>query len=249
MANIRTDVKNFREVSQALRLLVIALESGEGFTIPDGSITTAKLANLAVTAAKIAADTITAAKIAPDAIGASELGTDAVDNDAIANDAVDTAEIATDAITLAKMGNASVGTTELVGSSVTAAKLPLLTRQRIPGLDAITKEGEGTPGADDIRFTIQAIDHNNTALTARASIDVWVSNAGNFGAPAGTHTITISTGTLIAPAAIGNTEAFRVLSDATGKVVVVVNVTGAGSRSVMASINGSQVQATAGTWV
>ena len=166
----------------------------------------------------------------------------------LAPNAVTTPKIAPDAVTLAKMATFSVGSDEVVNQSLNPADLvPGLTK-RIPNMKDTTIEAEGTPSADDIRFTIQARDANNINALERNVIDIWVSTA-FFGAPGGTHTITVDTGTLISPAPISNTEAFRVMSDAAGLVKIIVNVTGAGNRSLMASVNGSQVEAKFATWV
>jgi hypothetical protein len=60
---------------------------------PDGSVTTAKLADDAVTAAKIAADAIGASEILADAVAAAEIATDAVNSAEIAAAAVRAAEL------------------------------------------------------------------------------------------------------------------------------------------------------------
>jgi len=89
--------------------------------VADGSITTAKLASLAVTTAKIAADAVTATQIGDDAVTTAQLAADSVTAAIIAADAVGTSELATNAVTAAIIAADAVGTSELAANSVTAA--------------------------------------------------------------------------------------------------------------------------------
>ena len=111
----------------------------------------------------------------------------------------------------------------------------------VPVLADITKSAES---ADNIDFTIQVNNPRGEAIARKMVLDVWIGTA-DFGAPAGTQTVSVTTGVqLDAPLA---NQRLKVLTDATGKAVVRVNVTGAGTRYVMASIAAS-TKSLAGTW-
>ncbi len=71
--------------------------------MPDGSVSTAELANLSVTEGKIAALAVAEAKIAAGAVVEAKLGALAVTSGKIANLAVTTGKVAANAITLAKI--------------------------------------------------------------------------------------------------------------------------------------------------
>lgn len=76
--------------------------------VPDGTITTLKLADDAVTNAKIAVDAIQGDVIAAGAIVEAKLGVDSVTNAKLADNAVDTAQIAADAVETAKIADNAV---------------------------------------------------------------------------------------------------------------------------------------------
>lgn len=78
----------------------------ETFPIPDGSITSAKLANYAVTSSKIASNAVTSAKLNGSAVTASK----------IANGAVTTDKLATGAVTGNKIEDAAVTFDKLAGA-------------------------------------------------------------------------------------------------------------------------------------
>ena len=121
------------------------LYSGGGGSpeIPDGSITTAKLADNAVTAAKIKAKTITgkelaldavsgdiiqnntivASKLADGCVGAAAIADGAVTGDKIANAAVTVDKIADDSVNSDKIADGAVTTDKLATSSVATEKL------------------------------------------------------------------------------------------------------------------------------
>lgn len=121
------------------------LYSGGGGSpeIPDGSITTAKLADNAVTSAKIKPsavgapqlavgavsgdiiqkNTIVASKLADGCVGAAAIAAGAVTGDKIANAAVTVDKIADDSVNSDKIADGAVTTDKLATSSVATEKL------------------------------------------------------------------------------------------------------------------------------
>ena len=91
--------------------------------IAAGAVETSELADLAVTTAKVADSAVTAGKIADSAIIAAKLGVGAVETAALADLAVTAGKIADSAVTAAKILDGAVGTSELADSAVTAAKI------------------------------------------------------------------------------------------------------------------------------
>ena len=89
--------------------------SGATFTIDNGVVSTAKIADDAITAAKIATNTITNAEIAANTIGTGVLAANAVITDRIANDAVTDAKLADDA---SNDSNRAVGTNHIKNNAV-----------------------------------------------------------------------------------------------------------------------------------
>ncbi|QGH80047.1 hypothetical protein SEA_NHAGOS_36 [Gordonia phage NHagos] len=91
--------------------------------VPDGAITTSKLADDAVTAAKIAADAVGASEIAAGAVGTSELGAEAVTSDKLAVNSVGGYQIQDNAVGQTELASGAVITAKIGDSQVTAAKL------------------------------------------------------------------------------------------------------------------------------
>lgn len=101
--------------------------------IPDGAVTTNKLASKAVTATKIATSTITATQLASSAVSNAKIASNAVTTAKIADANVTTAKLATGAVTsdkladgavtTAKIATGAVGTTQLDDGAVTKAKI------------------------------------------------------------------------------------------------------------------------------
>lgn len=77
----------------------------ENFPIPDGSITTPKIADYNVTTAKLANNAVTTAKIAGSAVSSSKIASSAVTDVKIAAGAVSTAKLADEAVTFEKLSN------------------------------------------------------------------------------------------------------------------------------------------------
>lgn len=83
--------------------VIAALQS---FPIPDGSITTAKLADYAVSTAKIANNNVISSKIASSAVTTAKIASGAVTEAKIASEAVTTVKIADEAVTFDKLNDA-----------------------------------------------------------------------------------------------------------------------------------------------
>lgn len=138
------------------------------------------------------------------------------------------------------------GTSFLQASSITAAKFADAIADLITQLATITKEAEGTPGANDIRFTIQVQDGQGNSLSGRFFVDVWIATS-DLGAAAAIASFTCTTGTVI-QTVLANGH-LRILTDANGTIKVVANP-GAGvfTEYVMAALGGAAVKSLSGTW-
>lgn len=100
---------------------------------PDGSVTEAKIANLAVataalqnasvTLAKMAASSVGTAQLVNDSVTAEKIAAGAVGSSEIADGSVGTAELADDSVTAAKIAASQVGSSELSNASVTTDKI------------------------------------------------------------------------------------------------------------------------------
>lgn len=111
----------------------------------------------------------------------------------------------------------------------------------IPVLADITK---GAESSNNIYFTIQVQNPRAENIARKMLVDVWIGTS-DFGVPAGAQTTSVTTGLQI-DNPIAN-QRLKVLTDATGKAVVRVNVVGAGTRYVMATI-GASSKSLDGTW-
>lgn len=122
--------------------------------IPDGSITTAKLADSAVTTIKLANNSVTSAKIVDGTI-------DTVD---LADGSVTEAKLANSSVTSAKIVDGTIATGDLANDAVTNAKLANMATQTIKGRVA---GGTGDPAdlsATDV-LTILGLTGITTAWT------------------------------------------------------------------------------------
>ncbi|WAB09541.1 hypothetical protein SEA_WOOPER_38 [Gordonia phage Wooper] len=151
--------------------------------VPDGGITTAKLADDAVTQAKIADDavgapqivaggvgtseladdSVTAAKIATDAVGAPEIAAGAVGQSELASNAVVTAKIQDAQVTLAKLATDSVNSSKIVDGSVAKGDLATGVQTSLDKADAavagnglsLVVQAGAPSGAPSTRVTIR----------------------------------------------------------------------------------------------
>lgn len=97
------------------------LKALETFPIPDGSISTAKIANYAITSAKIASNAVTTAKLNGSAVTTSKIANGAVTTDKLASGAVTGNKIEDGAVTFEKLA-ADVGTI-ITGTSTGATNI------------------------------------------------------------------------------------------------------------------------------
>lgn len=114
----------------------------------------------------------------------------------------------------------------------------------------VTKEAEGTPGANQIRFTFQVTDLRASAsalvVKGRKVIRVIVA-ATTFAAPGGTQTVAVTQGTLLK--AHTADQLLEIETDSDGIAKITVEVSGSGDRFVRASVGDSDATELQGTWV
>lgn len=110
------------KLNAALEELKAAVDQATIGTLPNGSVTTAKLQDGAVSSAKLGAASVTTEKIADGAVTGAKLGAKAVGTANLADGAVDTTQIADGAITSNKLGtNEAVKTSNLTSDFVLPA--------------------------------------------------------------------------------------------------------------------------------
>lgn len=92
-------------------------------TVPDGEITTEKIADNAVTNHKISNNAVTASKIANGAVSSSKLANGAISELAIADGSITANKIADGAVVTNKIADGSVTTSKLQNGCVTTSKI------------------------------------------------------------------------------------------------------------------------------
>ena len=112
---------------------VVSFSTTAGASIADGSVTTAKIVNLAIETGKLATSAVTtdklnalavtAAKVANSAIETAKIANLAVETGKLANLSVDASKVALNAITETKILNDSISTPKLQVNAVTADKI------------------------------------------------------------------------------------------------------------------------------
>lgn len=119
-----TDGVNASTVQNAIEVVQEQLSETVLGQLPDGSVTTEKLAAQAVTAAKLAALAVTTAKLANEAVTAAKLAAGAVTQEKLAAGAVTAEKLAAGAVTAEKLAAGVLdGKADLVGGKVLPAQL------------------------------------------------------------------------------------------------------------------------------
>ena len=132
------------------------------FSVKDGGIATAKIADVAVTTAKISDGAVTIAKIAGGAVTTAKIADGAVTTAKIADANVTTAKIADANVTTAKIADANVTTAKIADANVTTEKIAdanVTTAKIAPGAVTLSKI------ASDLRPVILSfLDSNDNDL-------------------------------------------------------------------------------------
>ena len=116
-------VTDATDVQTALEVLKRQLDNTTTGTIPDGSLTTVKLADSSVTEAKIAADAVTNEKIKDGSITDAKISADKLSGSSLKSKTVATGNIADKAVTVAQLADSAVETAKIKDAAVTAAKI------------------------------------------------------------------------------------------------------------------------------
>jgi hypothetical protein len=123
--------------------------------IKNGTITNAKIANLAVDSAKLASAAVTEAKIGNAAVTNAKIANAAITNAKIDNAAITEAKIYNAAVTNAKIADAAISNAKIANAAITYAKIgdAEVDTLKIAG-EAVTK-----PTAVDGAFSLSYITH------------------------------------------------------------------------------------------
>ena len=115
------------------------------YDIPDGSITTAKLADDSVTTAKLVDGSVTVAKLATDSVTTAKLVDGSVTAAKLATNSVTTVKIVDLNVTTSKIADGAITTAKLANANVTADKLehPYVfgTAETLTGESSVTMTG------------------------------------------------------------------------------------------------------------
>jgi hypothetical protein len=101
--------------------------------LPDGSVSSSKLANGAVSSAKLASASVTSTALATDAVTTGAIASQAVTNNKIATLAVDTSRLADNAVTTDKLNADAVTNAKIASNAVSFSKIQAITTARILG--------------------------------------------------------------------------------------------------------------------
>lgn len=164
------------------------------------------------------------------AVAAAKLATDSVTSIKILDGQVTNAKLAADSVTTAK----------ILDANVTLAKRADAVQDLLPAL-TLTVGAENSPGADDRQVTVQVKDAGGNNLAGVFLLRLWVSTA-DKGAPGGTQTTTVATGTTIQTVAAN--QDLWAETDSTGKAILTLNIAGAATLYAMAVLNGKVNSAT-----
>lgn len=98
---------------------------------------------------------------------------------------------------------------------------------------------------DVITVRIQIKNRRKYDIAGVHSVLLWIGTASG-GAPAGTQTVAFTSGTVLS--SLTANRAWEMLTDSTGKIVLEITVTGAGTRYVNAQVRGPSDLGTALVW-
>lgn len=133
------------EVTEPLAKASSALQS-----VPDGSVTTTKIANNAVTSPKIADDAVTSTEIAGNAVTSTEIADNAVTNAKVADNAVGSSEVADHSLKVQDIAVAT-GVTGIDAATMTVntcvASGPIETGHVVTGDLILVSQPAGVAGA------------------------------------------------------------------------------------------------------
>lgn len=113
----------------------------------------------------------------------------------------------------------------------------------------VTAGAENSPSADDIVATVQVTDARASAAARNVTgkrFALVVVAATSGGAPGGTQTLTVTTGTLVA--SLDSNKVLLVESDSSGTIAVKVNASGATARYLRAAVGDGVPSEVTLTW-
>lgn len=155
-------------VQAALQGILYAMQDITQGIVPDGSITAAKLAALAVTVEKLAAGAVTAEKLASGAVTDGKIGDAAVGTANIKDSAVATAKIADGAVSSGKLADGAVTGAKLGTGAVNSEKL---------GQYAVTSDKLSGGAVTAAKIAANAV---STAYSGTLTVVGWEGSAAPF---------------------------------------------------------------------
>lgn len=184
---------DFNKVIDALNALDDDITGLVAGSVPDGSITAAKLASNAVTTAKILDANVTTAKLAAGAVDATILATDAVTSDKILAANVTETKLANASVTGNKLGAGAVTEGKIADLAVTTAKIADagVTYAKIQDVSAASRLlGRGSAdGSGDVQEISLGTGLSLSGTTLSSSIEKFVSSNQTVPAAAGLLTV------------------------------------------------------------
>ena len=169
-------------LSSETLVIYLAALSKTNDSIPEDSISSAKLTSDSVTTAKITDANVTAAKLATNAVEAAKINANAVTEGKINAGAVTTTKIGADAVTSAKIADDSIDSEHLVDGSIDTAHLGdnQVTAAKIADSVIVTNSEQSGSTPDDVSFfTTSASDgryFRQDSTETISSGDTWSSD-------------------------------------------------------------------------
>ena len=169
-------------LSSETLVIYLAALSKTNDSIPEDSISSAKLTSNSVTTAKITDANVTAAKLATNAVEAAKINANAVTEGKINAGAVTTTKIGADAVTGAKIADDSIDSEHLVDGSIDTAHLGdnQVTAAKIADSVIVTNSEQSGSTPDDVSFfTTSASDgryFRQDSTETISSGDTWSSD-------------------------------------------------------------------------